>query len=292
MAIRTQCPHCSAVFKVSEQALGRKAKCKRCEQPFTVTEGAQSPPAPAKAGAGSAVATGPSEDGGEAVDFGVIAPTKKCPHCAKTIKAKAKKCRFCGKRLDAHGFAADSGPEPTDADVYQLVGEGADPPTNDLSCPSCGTQMGRDVVPCPCCGLNPASDSPVQTTVQGAKAVNEYVIYFCGMAAFSVVFVIVLALAQLTGATLLRNVALGIVVAFVVVPGLSVLYSRLFGWMRDSMRAMGEGAGCMLALMYGPVIILIGPMAELFSAIYRLYLTIFGSFTGLLGFKPRVPPPA
>ncbi len=144
MAIRTQCPHCSAMFRVSEQAVGRKAKCKRCEQPFTVTEAAQPDSAPVQVRAGSSPAReppeapvegmvspstmkppepNPSEDEEGAVDFRVIAEAERadrmaermmeCPYCAEYIEANAKKCHFCGERVDVHDTTLDPLPVAT-----------------------------------------------------------------------------------------------------------------------------------------------------------------------------------
>ena len=48
--VRTRCPNCRQAYKVPESELGRKARCKKCSQTFTVEVAAEETLAPAKPG--------------------------------------------------------------------------------------------------------------------------------------------------------------------------------------------------------------------------------------------------
>lgn len=41
--MKTQCPNCKAKFSVSEQSVGKKAKCPKCAQGFTIEPFAETP---------------------------------------------------------------------------------------------------------------------------------------------------------------------------------------------------------------------------------------------------------
>jgi predicted Zn finger-like uncharacterized protein len=124
MPFTTQCPHCSARFKVADGHIGRKASCKRCHGEFVITEVPPVPPASGSSTIGSQStstaqpyrsapprASADSEQG-NIVDFALLARTeeaghaieelRECPSCAEKISIRATKCRYCGEKIDAY----------------------------------------------------------------------------------------------------------------------------------------------------------------------------------------------
>ena len=38
MAVKATCPNCHAVYNLAESTVGKKVRCKRCNEPFTVED--------------------------------------------------------------------------------------------------------------------------------------------------------------------------------------------------------------------------------------------------------------
>jgi hypothetical protein len=121
-----QCPHCSTTFKIPEEFVARKARCKRCGRPFVVALLAPRParpdtlsPKPVVGGFGAREShEDHASEPGFFGDFDKIAeveraeyasaPLRECPFCAEEISAKAKKCRFCGEVIEDSMVVAPS----------------------------------------------------------------------------------------------------------------------------------------------------------------------------------------
>lgn len=92
-----------------------------------------------------------------------IAPERKCPFCAETIKAEAIVCKHCGRDV-----------EPV------AIEEAATPPTKFLTCPHCGAALGENKAfchkcqketglnICPHCGAD-CSEYPMATACHACK---------------------------------------------------------------------------------------------------------------------------
>ena len=77
MTIRANCPQCGRVYRLADDAVGKKAKCKSCDMPFDVR------PLPAPQ-TGSQAESQPST------------PTKPCPDCDEPMSTEAVICVQCG----------------------------------------------------------------------------------------------------------------------------------------------------------------------------------------------------
>jgi len=100
MPVTTICPTCSASFTVAEALVGRKARCKKCGEPFTIATMDRSP-------AGASVIDDHShapitqrlqQPSSKAI------PTKPCPYCQEAIRTDATNCPFCGESVAAAGL--------------------------------------------------------------------------------------------------------------------------------------------------------------------------------------------
>jgi len=89
MSTRTQCPHCSMVFKVQKQHIGQTAKCKQCGKTFVIEEApspaaaqqasAAAPPPPLPPPPAPAPAAAPAYAGPAPANAAAVAPTAANP---------------------------------------------------------------------------------------------------------------------------------------------------------------------------------------------------------------------
>ena len=93
MAKRTvKCPQCGASYQIDATKLGKKGRCSKCGNSFTL---GVSDPEPADPSAPQVIDQHPSEVPTEAE------PTRRCPFCAEVIRASAQKCRYCGEWMQS-----------------------------------------------------------------------------------------------------------------------------------------------------------------------------------------------
>lgn len=92
------CPNCATPLKVPATLVGKKVRCKQCEQVLTVP--AAAPPKPAEAYQSAAQKRHAEEDEeSDGKNYGVTAESDapRCPHCAKELDPPdAKICLHCG----------------------------------------------------------------------------------------------------------------------------------------------------------------------------------------------------
>ena len=88
MTDSTQCPNCGERYSVGPELVGKRVKCRKCEQAFAV------PPA---AGVAEAFVA-------EAADPIVASSPGTCPHCGGECASGAAYCRHCARRVT--GFVA------------------------------------------------------------------------------------------------------------------------------------------------------------------------------------------
>lgn len=149
MPISVSCPKCSARFNAPDSALGKKAKCGKCGEPFVVAEllpaakpaakpptvavAVRTPAPPAKRPEPPVPAQRPAAPIPTAV-MREPAPapavaTKDCPFCGESILLAAKKCKHCGEVLDVALRAAmtPAAPAPAPQVIHQMVAAPAAP---------------------------------------------------------------------------------------------------------------------------------------------------------------------
>src|ERR1043165_5150191 len=89
MSVQTSCPNCQAKYTLPDEKVGKKVKCKKCEEAFTVSAN------------GNGKANGHANGG--------ATMTVTCPHCEAVSKIQRAfsgeriKCKKCGKAFAAVG---------------------------------------------------------------------------------------------------------------------------------------------------------------------------------------------
>ena len=127
-----------------------------------------------------------------------------------------------------------------------------------------------------------ASKTPGQRRTRKRKLVHPLVIYFAGT--------FVLAILSPLGGLFDEKLPQGLfMLSFI------PLFVAIGMWIGDLMtktiEGMGEGAGCMLIIFFGPAHVLIQLFGVLCSVFYRLYFALFCAMASLLGFGPKIAEP-
>jgi hypothetical protein len=155
------CPNCEKVLKVPEGALGKKVKCKSCEEVFVAEKpgAAKKPAAAPKPSAVSASKPG-----------GAVKPKKEEPK-PEPKKEEPKKEEPAGYKvaMDDDDDEGDGGAKPN---PLGIIDEGEDIPR----CPHCAKELDPpDAVVCIHCGFNNMTRTKADSKTTWAPSTEDYV---------------------------------------------------------------------------------------------------------------------
>ena len=160
---KIHCPSCNTVYRVGENAGGRRVRCQQCGSMFHV------PDVPGINGPSRLQGMEPGQD-------------LFCVKCGAAIPKTATRCRECGAaatpmspRKDKSSLRPTVPPAPEDERRSSADGRGDEHVSSALSwpCPECGTYRPKEAVICTMCGFNRATGKRLVTDVTEPQPSEE-----------------------------------------------------------------------------------------------------------------------
>lgn len=154
------CESCGHNISVSESAVGKRAKCPKCNKinnilsPIAMIEEVP------------VTSVGETRCADEAIGLSLSEFTKACPFCGELILEAAKKCKHCGEFFDQNfGVVVEQRKilNHKDTQVSKIANAGS------AYCPSCSNVVSSKAEICPACGirLNQGGDASTGLLVAG-----------------------------------------------------------------------------------------------------------------------------
>lgn len=96
MPVQIRCAECGSSFRVKDEMIGRRVKCRSCGSPISVSRDERDAAAGSPYDAEFDDFASSFDDFGNAVGTGRMQP---CPYCAEPIEGMPTECPYCGSDL-------------------------------------------------------------------------------------------------------------------------------------------------------------------------------------------------